>query len=251
VPGVALVAAAAPDAAPQQQAATRFNNYARKIEDRYGKPYYEWRVFVDEPQKVLDSIEQVDYVLHPTFPEPFQTSRDRNKNFELRATGWGGFTIVITIHYVDGHVAKTSYFLDLQKSWPAVTTASKPLQLKLDRIVANQDGSAGSTGWVFDVLLDGRKLLHLPNRSYDDGLERSKKGNTYGPDGASWVVGPVRIGSGQSTRIDVIGERSSGHDKATGTATLPANGGALAVNVVNAADRKKGSFTFYFSTVPM
>jgi hypothetical protein len=64
-------------------------------------------------------------------------------------------------------------------------------------------------------------------------------------------VGPVRIGSGQSTRIDVIGERSSGHDKATGTATLPANGGTLAVNVVNAADRKKGSFTFYFSTVSM
>jgi len=103
---------------PQQQATTKFNNYARPSGSQGGQTYYEWRVFVDEPPEVLKTIQQVDYQLHPTFPNPFRTSRDRAKNFELVTSGWGAFRILITVHYTNGSQAKTSYMLDLSKPWP-------------------------------------------------------------------------------------------------------------------------------------
>ncbi len=255
VPGVTLVSAAGPPGVltAQQQAELKFNNYARRIDDRYGRAFYEWRVFVDEPQKVLDTIAQVDYVLHPTFPNPFQSSRDRGRKFELVTTGWGGFNILITVHYVDGREAKATYFLDLNKGWPAEIqkTTSSSMQLKLEKIQVNADGSVGSTGWLFDVLVDGKRMLHLANRSYDDGRESTKKPSSYGPDSGSWIIGPLNLGRGQTIRIDVKGERSFGHDTATGTATLRANGGPFAVDVANTKDRKKGSFTFYFAPASM
>jgi prokaryotic YEATS domain len=114
VPGVAVLHAA--DAiAPT----VRINNYARRIGDQYERPYYEWRVFVDESPAVLERIASVDYALHPTFADPFQSSRDRRKQFELRASGWGSFTIMVTIHYTDGRQTKFGYWLDLKKPWPA------------------------------------------------------------------------------------------------------------------------------------
>jgi hypothetical protein len=119
VPGVALVSAAEPGReAPAVQTSIRFDNYARRIADQSGHPYYQWVVFVNEPPATLDTITQVDYVLHPTFPNPFQTSRDRAKRFELDSTGWGEFTILITVHLNSGRLMKTSYALNLKKGWP-------------------------------------------------------------------------------------------------------------------------------------
>ena len=116
VPGVAVLTAA--EREQGSSSAVRINNYARRIADQYGKPYYQWRVFVDESPAALDRIAYVDYTLHPSFADPFRSSRDRGKQFELQASGWGSFAIVATIHYTDGRAAKTSYWLDLQKPWP-------------------------------------------------------------------------------------------------------------------------------------
>jgi hypothetical protein len=122
-PGVVVLLAAERTEDGSVAPAVTVNNYARRIADRYDRPYYEWRVFVDESPAVLEKISRVDYALHPTFPDPFQSSRDRAKQFELQASGWGSFTIVVTVSYTDGRQAKFNYWLDLQKAWPA--TAQK------------------------------------------------------------------------------------------------------------------------------
>lgn len=98
--------------------AVRFTNYAREHGTFNNRKYYQWRIFVNEPQSILDRIQEVQYVLHPTFPEPYQTSRDVSKQFELVSAGWGEFTVLITVVYKSGREGKTSYFLDLSKSWP-------------------------------------------------------------------------------------------------------------------------------------
>ena len=125
-----------PTQAPQKNAATfsptltlaksafaaeqeiRFNNYAKAIDTVGGRTYYKWRVFVDEPDQVLNRIAEVQYLLHPTFPQPLQVRTNPNDKFALEATGWGQFLIQITIKYKNRSTVRTSYNLDLKKGWP-------------------------------------------------------------------------------------------------------------------------------------
>jgi transcription initiation factor IIF auxiliary subunit len=52
-------------------ARVRLNNYARELpRKRFGATFFQWRLFIDEPPDVLATIEQVEYRLHPTFPDP-------------------------------------------------------------------------------------------------------------------------------------------------------------------------------------
>jgi hypothetical protein len=102
----------------QKEAPLKFENYARPMGGSSGRPFYQWRVFLDEPPSVLATIAQVQYLLHPTFPEPFQVRTDARTYFALDASGWGSFYILITVRYKDGNEQKLSYYLDLSKKWP-------------------------------------------------------------------------------------------------------------------------------------
>ena len=247
LPVVAVVSAAGPaEAAGQQQASLKFDNYARKTGDVNGQAFYEWRVFVDEPPDVLSRIRQVDYVLHPTFPQPYQRSTDRGSRFDLAASGWGEFRILITVHYTDGRQEKASYWLSLGKRWPIDRTPG--LQVKLDTIHVEWDGSAGKTGWIFDVFLNGKATLNLPKMDYDDGRAGGgRRPSDYMPDPARRVVGSVSPGK-EPVRIEVRGRRSFGGDTANGTATIDSSNSTVSVNVVNGRNPRSGSFVFRFST---
>ena len=52
----------------EPESTTEFNNLARRVEDRRGKEWYEWMVYVDEDNDLLDSIDSVEYLLHPSYP---------------------------------------------------------------------------------------------------------------------------------------------------------------------------------------
>src|SRR5574341_547764 len=94
-----------------------FNNYAKKIGSREvrGTSYdwYKWRVFVDAPDDILDKIEYIDYLLHPTFPLPNRRVKHKQSKFALELEGWGSFSIAITVVFKDSIVEKYDYYLDL------------------------------------------------------------------------------------------------------------------------------------------
>ena len=96
----------------------KIDDYARPAGKRGDRDYYDWRIFVDEPDDRLREIESVEYTLHPTFPEPTRISTDQETKFALEASGWGEFNIIVTIRYIDGRRETTQYWLDLSKPWP-------------------------------------------------------------------------------------------------------------------------------------
>jgi len=96
----------------------RFNNYAKKVGTRGNTDYYQWKVFVNEDDDVLNKIEHIRYLLHQTFPNPLRMVNDRKTKFALTSSGWGSFMIIITIRFKDGTEEETQYFLDLNKRWP-------------------------------------------------------------------------------------------------------------------------------------
>lgn len=100
----------------------KFNNYARKIGNRWIRDvnytWYSWRVFVDASDDVLDTIEYVEYLLDPSFPSPNRRVDKRVPKFALESRGWGSFMMGITVRFKNGTEEKYSYYLDLSKPWP-------------------------------------------------------------------------------------------------------------------------------------
>ena len=96
----------------------RFNNYAKKVGRRGDYDWYRWRVFVDEDDKVLNRIKHVQYLLHRTFANPLRISDDKKSKFALESSGWGSFTMYVTVRFNDGTEEEEQYFLDLRKEWP-------------------------------------------------------------------------------------------------------------------------------------
>ena len=96
-----------------------FNNYTKPDKRRGESQYFHWMVFVDDSDDILDQIESVEYLLHPTFPKPYQISTNRIAKFALKSAGWGEFDISITVNFRDGHKETfPKYHLDLGKPWP-------------------------------------------------------------------------------------------------------------------------------------
>lgn len=101
-----------------------FNNYAKKLPRRLirgtKQNWYRWRVFVNEPDEILNEIEYVDYLLHPSFPGPNRRVGQERKNskFYLESEGYAGFDMYITVKFKDGTEEETEYFLDINKPWP-------------------------------------------------------------------------------------------------------------------------------------
>ena len=95
----------------------RLNNYARKIEREDGRERFKWIVFVDEDEEVLDQIEYVEYLLHPTFPNPRRIVSNRESHFALKSSGWGQFIIKAIVHLISGKVETTQHYLDFSKKW--------------------------------------------------------------------------------------------------------------------------------------
>lgn len=82
----------------------------------YRQNGFYWTVFVHEDATVLQKVRCVQYTLHPTFPTPVQRTCDRTKSFALNAVGWGEFTILLKIEWINGRTTFQSYRLDLHSA---------------------------------------------------------------------------------------------------------------------------------------
>jgi transcription initiation factor IIF auxiliary subunit len=78
----------------------RLNNTAAAAKS---KGYYNWKVFLDADVRSLASVDRVEYLLHPTFPNPQVTvqSNRTNPTFSYGATGWGEFEIKARVVFRD------------------------------------------------------------------------------------------------------------------------------------------------------
>lgn len=59
--------------------------------------YYNWTVYVQGSEAVLNSINHVEYLLHPTFPKPQVSSYERRSSFSYTSNGWGEFEIRVKV----------------------------------------------------------------------------------------------------------------------------------------------------------
>jgi hypothetical protein len=81
--------------------------------DYRGQDWWEWAVWIEAADKVLDEIEYVEYSLHPTFPDPVQRVTNRKEKFLFKSAGWGEFMIGVHICTRKGEHLKRQHWLTL------------------------------------------------------------------------------------------------------------------------------------------
>lgn len=60
---------------------------------------YQWNIYVDAGKPLLNTINYVQYTLHPTFKTPIVYGRNAATNFNYSAVGWGEFMVGVRVVY--------------------------------------------------------------------------------------------------------------------------------------------------------
>jgi NTE family protein len=80
-----------------------------------GGDYWKWSVWIEASEEELDQIENVEYTLHPTFPDPVRVVADRSSKFKLETAGWGVFRLYALVRLAGGSEARLEHDLVLRK----------------------------------------------------------------------------------------------------------------------------------------
>ena len=88
-----------------------------------GQDWWKWAVWIEAPDEALDSIEFVEWTLHPSFPNPIRKINNRASKFRLETGGWGVFQIVARVQTKDGIQTKLRHYLRLHYPDGKQTTA--------------------------------------------------------------------------------------------------------------------------------
>lgn len=81
-----------------------------------GPERWEWAVWIDGSKAQLDTIESVEYTLHPTFPTPVRVVEDRSAKFRLEEWGSGEFEIRARVHFKTGRLRTLKHWLELDRT---------------------------------------------------------------------------------------------------------------------------------------
>ena len=77
---------------------------------------YNLRIFVEGD---INSLERVEYELHPSFYNPLKRVDKRKGGFPLEIWTWGEFDITVSFYYKDGSVTGTVFSLAYSNELPS------------------------------------------------------------------------------------------------------------------------------------
>jgi transcription initiation factor IIF auxiliary subunit len=93
-----------------------------------GDGYWTWSVWIDGPDAELDQVQFVEWVLHPTFPNPIRRATQRQDKFRIEASGWEAFEINAQVSTKDGREQHLKHQLRLDE--PGEVPAEPPHEEK-------------------------------------------------------------------------------------------------------------------------
>jgi hypothetical protein len=117
--------------------------------------------------------------------------------------------------------------------------SAAPAVLKVQTIGVVEDGSAGDTGWTFDIMVDGRLVTRVPARDYSDRPTTRLVSLT----GRNTVEVPVELPKGNYWLVEIRGKRTTNDDTAIGGAAVSGANKPVEIAVANPIARN-GSFLF-------
>jgi TIR domain/YEATS family len=93
-----------------------------------GDGHWKWSVWIDGPEAELDQVQSVEWVLHPTFPNPIVRATQRQDKFRIETSGWEAFEINAHVSTKDGRKQHLKHWLRLEE--PGGAPAEPPHEEK-------------------------------------------------------------------------------------------------------------------------
>ena len=135
--------------------------------------WWNWSLWLDGPEDELDKVEYVEYVLHPTFPNPVRKIADRSTNFRLNTRGWGEFSIKVRVHLDDDEMIVMEHWLELDEVAP--TRGHESLIKSHARLRLYLSSGVADIEFAYELKEalehDGIEVLLKQDMSYEESLE--------------------------------------------------------------------------------
>ncbi len=114
-----------------------FASYSRPIGIRDDYEIFAWCAFLDGTSEQVREIQQIEYTLHPSFPNPVRVVEDAAHCFALQSQGWSVFEIRTRITLKNGTVLRQAFPLKFrQNPWPLGTKATEFESVTVEKIYA-------------------------------------------------------------------------------------------------------------------
>ncbi len=119
---------------------------------------YNWTVYVVAEEPVLNEIDHVVYILHPSFTEPKRTIDTPENNFSLSASGRGEFLITAKIVFKSGEVVPIEHWLRLEAhrapaEEPEPPPPPPPPQQERELVVENTANFLKGDRWEWTIYI--------------------------------------------------------------------------------------------------
>ncbi|MBQ0931136.1 pYEATS domain-containing protein [Ideonella alba] len=79
-----------------------------------GNDYWNWRAWIEGSDEELGEVEQVVWILHPSFSQPRVTVKNRANGFRLETSGWGTFLLRAELSLQGGRTQALRHNLTLE-----------------------------------------------------------------------------------------------------------------------------------------
>jgi len=91
-----------------------------------GKDYWRWSAWIEAEDAELDQVNEVVWILHPSFSQSRIVARERSDNFRLKTAGWGTFLLRAEVLRRDGQKRLLKHNLRLEYPESPESSATRP-----------------------------------------------------------------------------------------------------------------------------
>jgi hypothetical protein len=107
---------------PHRTGARELTLKIKQVSTQIRPEYWKWSAWIEGTEKELDGIQQVKWILHPTFVNPVRASKSRSTKFLLETAGWGEFQLKGEVTPKVGKVKQLSRWVKLERTLSVAAT---------------------------------------------------------------------------------------------------------------------------------